>query len=188
MTSAQIVQVLKVLYPTALQGNDYTLTVDSSGNAAIALWSTTLGTPPGTPPTPAALQAALDSQTLSQAVAAQTATIMAAYNANRYGAPVSISNGTSTLTFPTDALTQQNIAYLLVAFGLPNAVAAPSAGMPLEDSSGNVQMLTVPQLQQLAGAIANQSITAWLTLKNLLAQVNAATTVAAVQAVVWPSS
>jgi len=48
--------------------------------------------------------------------------------------------------------------------------------------------LTYAQLQSLAQAMATQSMTAWQTVQGLAAQVMAATTVAAVQAVVWPAS
>jgi hypothetical protein len=186
MTAAQLQQAVASIYPsvTGPSSSTYTVVTDSSGNATISLWNNAQGAQP----TAAQLTAAYNTALLNAAQATQLTTITASYNTNRYGAPVSVTSGTTTLTFPTDTLTQTNIIGLLVAYGLPNAQAAPAGGVPLKDASGNVQSLTVAQLQQLAGAIAAQSISAWQTYVSLEAQINAATTVAAVQAITWPTT
>lgn len=186
MTAAQLQQVIASIYPAAVTASTstYTMAVDTSGNATIALWNNTLGTEPTT----AQLTAALTALQLAAAQQSQIATLDASYNGNRYGAPVAITSGSTTLTFPTDTATQMNVMGLLAAYGLPNSVAVPTGGIPLQDNSGTTQTLTLAQVQQLAGAIANQSISAWQTLDSLQAQVSAATTIAAVQAIVWPAN
>jgi hypothetical protein len=180
MTLIQLQQCVQAIYPAAIYPANYSATVDTSGNATINLWNNAIGVQP----TAAQLTAQLAAMQLAQAQTAQTAVLTAAYTTARYGTPVSLASGSpaTTLSFPTDTLTQSNIMGYLVAFTAANAPAQ----MPLQDASGNVQMLTYAQLQTLAQSMATQSMTAWQTLQGLITQVLAATTVAAVQAIVWP--
>jgi hypothetical protein len=177
MTLLQLQQVLAILFPNAAPGS-WQVTTDTFGNASIALWNNSIGAQP----TAAQLTAALASVQLQQTQAAQVATLNASYQTARYGTPVTLISGTATLSFPTDVATQTNVTGYLVAF---TATTAP-ATMPLQDVNGVTQQVTYAQLQTLAASIATQSITAYTTLEGLLAQVGAATTAAAVQAIVWP--
>lgn len=183
MTLSQLQQAVTYLFPTAVYPTTYTATVDSSGNATIALWNNTLGAQPTTDQ----LTTALAASQLAQAKTTQNALVTDSYNTARYGTPVSISVSGVTLTFPVDVVTQQNVMGYLCAYGLPNASAMPVGGVPLQDASNSVQMLTLPDLQNLAGVIANQSASAWTTMNSLLNQIAAATTVTAAQAIVWPA-
>jgi len=180
MTLIQLQQCVQAIYPAAIYPANYSAVVDGSGNATIGLWNNAIGVQP----TAAQLTAQLAAMQLAQAQSTQIALLTAAYTTARYGTPVSLVSGATTLSFPTDTLTQSNIMGYLVAFTSANAPAA----MPLQDASEKVQTLTYAQLQSLAQAMATQSMTAWQTVQGLAAQVMAATTVAAVQAVVWPAS
>jgi hypothetical protein len=182
MTLTDLQAALAYLYPAASMpgANNWSLATDAQGNASILLWNNTLGTQPTTDQLATALTA---TQTAAARVT-QIATLTASYGKARYGTPVSLTVGSTTLTFPTDTATQTNVTGYLVAFTATNAPAQ----MPLQDSSQTVQMLTYAELQTLAQAIANESISAFTTLVNLTAQVDAAATVAAVQAITWPSA
>lgn len=165
------------LFPKAVYTVDYTAALDVNKSATLLLWNPTLGEAP----TADQITAALSAYNLANVKAPQIATIEAAYETARYGTPVSLTVGSNTLSFPTDTATQTNITGYLVAFNATNAPAT----MPLQDASGAVQMLTYAQLQTLALTIANNSMTVWQKMAGLIAQINAATTIAAVQAVVW---
>ncbi len=178
MTLTELQQAILSIYPTAVYPSTYTVAVDTSGNATIALWNNSIGVQP----TATQLADALAVLEVKPAQTAQLATLLASYNAQRYGAPVPIVSGTTTWSFPTDTLTQTNVMGYLVAF---NAATTPAGGLPLQDVNGTVQMLTYAEMQALALAIGTQSIAAWQKLKTLEAEVMAATTVAAVQAIVW---
>jgi hypothetical protein len=182
MTTTELQQALAYLFPTAAVpgASNWTLTTDANGNASIVLWNNSLGTQP----TIAQLTTALTACQVQQAQTAQNVTLQAAYTKARYGTPVTLTSGSTMLTFPTDTATQTNVMGYLTAFTSANAPAQ----MPLQDASETIQMLTFAQLQTLAQTIATESISAYSTLVSLSAQVAAATTVAAVQAVTWPTS
>lgn len=177
MTLPELQQAVAYLFPSAVYGTTWTASVDSSGNATINLWSNSIGAQPDS----TALSTALVESQLAAAKTTQNATLVVSYNAARYGTPVSITVGSTTMTFPTDTLTQANVTGYLVAF---SASTAP-ASMPLVDATGTTQSLTYAAMQSLAEAIGNASIAAWTKLKTLQADVTAATTIADVQAVVW---
>lgn len=178
MNLAQLQQAVLKIYPTISSQTAYTTSFDSSGNAEIVLWNNSVGPQP----TDAQLSSALSALQLEQAQAEQDSVLNAAYQTARFGTPVTITASSgATLTFPTGPDTQQDIMGYLVAY---DATDAPSQ-LPLQDSSGVVQQLTYADLKTLAKSIANNSYTAWLKLQSLLGQVKAATTISAVQAVVW---
>lgn len=181
MTQTDLQNAVAAIYPNIVYPGSYTIVLDTSGNASIGLWNNSVGPQP----TVAQLTAALAQIPLTQAQTAQNAALLTSYNMARYGTTATITPaaGGAALTFPTDPSTQQNIIGYLVAF---NATDAP-AQMPLADANNAAQMLTYADIQALAKLIATQSIAVWQTLKSLQAQVATATTIAAVQAVVWPS-
>jgi hypothetical protein len=177
MNLKQLQQAVQYLSPSAIYQVSYTVSVDGDGNGTLDVWNSVLGAQPSADQLTTALAAAqlLGAQTM------QTAAITAAYQAARYGASVSLTVGSTTLSFPTDPTTQTNIMGYLVAF---TAETAP-ATMPLLDASGNTQSLTYTQLQTLAQSIASQSITIWQSYTSLCAQIEAATTISALQAITW---
>lgn len=139
MTLAELQQAVLYLVPKAVYSQSYTAAVDSSGSATIALWDNSLGAQPDA----TALATALTAAQLAQAKTAQAATLGAAYNAARYGTPVAVTSGSTTLTFPADQATQLNISGYLVAYASPNT---QPASMPLADVDGVAQRVTYAQL------------------------------------------
>ena len=178
MTLAELQQAVRQLFPSAIYGPSYTAAVDASGNATIALWNNTLGAQP----TDTALSDALAASQLATAKAQQEEALVKAYSAARWGTPVSITSGSTTLTFPTDTATQTNVAHYLSVF---RGMATLPGSVPLADSGGVVQSITPAQVQSYAEAVLTQSTAAFQKLSQLLGQVKAATTVADVEAVVW---
>lgn len=181
MTLSDLQSAVTYLFPTAVYGQNYTAAVDAQGNATINLWSNALGAQP----TPDALVTALNDSVLDAARTSQIATLTSSYQGERWGCNVTIpETGGTRLAFPLDPATQSNVMGYLVAYQAPNQ---PPKTMPLLDASGMVQQLTYRQLSLLAGIIADRSIAAFTQYQSLLAQVNAAATVAAIEAVTWPT-
>lgn len=181
MTLSDLQSAVTYLFPTAVYGQNYTAAVDAQGNATINLWSNALGMQP----TPDALATALNDSVLDAARTSQIATLTSSYQGNRWGANVTIpaETGGTRLAFPLDPATQSNVMGYLVAYQAPNQ---PPKTMPLLDASGVVQQLTYSQLSLLAGIIADRAIAAFTQYQDLVTQVKAATTVAAIEAVMWP--
>ncbi len=174
MNSAQLVQVLKVLFPSAMQGNEgYTLSVDGSGNASILLWNNALGTQPTT----AQLTAELASLQLQQAQSTQITALASAYAA-AVASPVPYMSTTFLNDPPHQQLLSRAAQAYTLAGAVPNEFFVPDANM-------NEVAMTLTQLQGLVAAIAAQEWTAFTQWVSLQKQVAAATTMAAVQAVVW---
>lgn len=181
MTFSDLQEAVSYLFPASVYGQNYTAAVDTQGNATINLWSNALGVQP----TPAALTTALNDASLNAASAVQVAALTSSYQAARWGRDVILDqSGGGKLVFPSDASTQSNVMGYLVAYASPNQ---PPKTMPLLDASGVVQQVTYSQLSLLAGMIADRAITAFTLYQSLLAQIKAATTVAAIEAVVWPA-
>ena len=182
MTNKDLQAAIGYLYLAVKYPGSYTMVVDVNGNATIGLWDNTLGTQPTTDQ----LAAASLTLQLSPAKLAQTAVLEAAYNKARYGAPVTItaSSGTS-VTFPTDSATQFNVVGYRSAY---DQTDWPADGVPLQDATGAVPLLTCADMKTLAKTIAEQSRLAWVTMMGLVTQVNAATTLDAVNAVNWPTA
>ncbi len=174
MNSTQLVQVLQVLFPAMLQGaNGYTIAVDSSGNASILLWNNALGVQP----TVAQLTAELAALQLAQAKQAQLAILGAAYQA-AMSAPISYM-GT---TFANDPAHQQVLSRAVQAFTLAGAV--PS-GFFVPDINNVKVSMTLAQLQGMVPVVSAAEWAATQTWVSVQEQVAAATTISAVQAVVW---
>lgn len=179
MTPADLQQALSYLYQSGGPNVSYTMQTDAAGQATIALWDNSLGTQP----TPAQLATALAAAQLQVAKDAQTTSLQAAYMGARYNTAVQITTAAgASVSIPTDESTQTNVAGYLVAYAPPNKAPAT---MPLIDATGAVQSLALSDLQAIAKATADASVAAFNKLTTLLGQVQAATTIADVQAVVW---
>lgn len=179
MTTQQLQTAVNQLVPGAILGTGWTASTDSTGAASITYWNPSLGSQP----TEAQLSTALAAAQLRAAKVAQTNSLTAAYKTARYGTPVSITAASGkSLSFPTDMATQDNVTkYLAVMQGMKTKPAS----VPLVDAGGAVQSLAPSDVQALAEAILSASQAAFTKLMSLQAQVQAATTIADVQAVVW---
>jgi hypothetical protein len=121
-------------------------------------------------------------QLLAQAQQAQIATLTAAYQA-AIAQPVSYtSKGGVTKTYQADPQSLSNLQNSLLGF---QAAGATPNGFYWVASDNTQVPFTYADLQGLAAAMLAQGWAAFQQLQTLKAHVNAATTVSAVQAVVW---
>ena len=153
-----------------------------------AQWQTCLSQPGWTvvsgvlvaPPTPTAAQLLVNSK------AAQIATLQASYQA-AINAPVSFKNAAGvTSTYPAGDTVALNGATAMQ--NLQRALDAGSAAWTLGkwlDTNNVAQTFTYADLQGLAAAMAAAQTLDWQDLVAKVAEVNAATTVSAVQAVTF---
>lgn len=179
MNTTLLQQCIKYLYPTAVFPDNYTVKTDANGAASIGLWDFSLGAPP----TPEQLTAASIAVSLEPAKEAKINQLRNTYQATRYGNSVAIALASgATVSFPTDPSTQQNIVGYLSAY---KPEQWPGNGVPLQDATGAVSRLTRADVENLATTIADNSIQVWEKLMALVGQVNAAQTVADVNAVTW---
>lgn len=131
--------------------------------------------------------AAAQAPTLAQAQATQIATLQADYVA-AVSAPVSFKNAAGvTSTYPagntliSNGMTAQQMLSTILAGG----ASAWTLGKWL-DTNGVAQTFTFADVQGLAAAVEAVDAPDYMQLVALIAQVQAATTVAAVQAIAWP--
>lgn len=174
VTLNDLKNAISTLYPAAKPGVDYTLATDTSGNSTIALWNNALGAQPTT----AQITAAVSTYSLSSAKAAQLAILQAASTA---AATANLVYGTHT--FPTDQATVQLAKDAYIA-AQANGGTMP-ANFYVLDINGARVTVTLAQLQAFYNAVFAQRFAAQDKYNTLAAQVAAASTVAAVQAVVW---
>lgn len=130
------------------------------------------------PSTPATLQpytipAPTSAELLADAKTTQNSLLTAAYN-TAIQQPVSYMS----TTFQADSASQQTLTRCLVAGSVPT-------GFYWLDANNAQVPMTFAQLQGLASAMLVQGQTAFARLQTRKASVNGASTVAAVQAVVW---
>ncbi len=181
MNQIQLLNVLSILFPGSMRVRDYTVVVDGSGNATIALWNNTIGAQP----TADQLAAELAALQLQQAQAAQTAIIAQASAMAQSTGFTSSALGTP-YSYPSAARTRPICA---LAAHIHCSLAIPVTG-PL---SSGVQPLPVwaplshtPRLSPTSRTNAQAAIMTQKSKQNTLTQqINAATTIAAVQAIVW---
>ena len=124
--------------------------------------------------------------TLAQAQAAQSALIKQGYLA-ALNTPVTFTNAagvTSTYAFGNTLTAGGSNAQQLLASIVAAGSAAWKAGVWF-DTNGVAQIMTFADLQNLAEAVEAQETPDEQDLMSLLAQIAAATTVSAVQAIVW---
>ncbi|MCK4121416.1 DUF4376 domain-containing protein [Ralstonia pseudosolanacearum] len=122
------------------------------------------------------------SATVPGAQAAQVALLRAAY-AGAIAQSVSYtSKGGITKTYQVDPQSVANLSQMLLAFQAPQAVPTGFYWVAVD----NAQVpFTYADMQALAQVMGVQGATAFQKLQSLKAEVNAATTVAAIQAVTW---
>ena len=125
----------------------------------------------------------VDSQSqLAAAKAAQIASLQAAYQ-RALTAPVSYTTKAgTTATFAQDATTVSNLQDALLG---SQASQTWSINLWLDVSGSPVSPFTFADLQGLAAAMESADTPKFTELLTLIAQVNAATTIAAVQAIIW---
>jgi hypothetical protein len=131
-----------------------------------------------TPPTAAQILATAQAAQIDLLNAACQAQIVAGFNSSALGA---------SHTYPAQMTDQQNLSASVLASLLPNLPAGWTTPFWCADGGGSWSYAnhTAAQIQQV-GQDGKAAILACLTKKaQLAAQVEAATTVAAVQAVVW---
>lgn len=161
------------LYPQLVPGPDFTIVPAAGRGTAIGTWTTTVAPQP----TVDQLTAALDARDLSSAQSAQIQLLSVPYQA-ALQAPVSYM-GT---TFDADLYSQTIVAHAMLVYATEGATPD---GFYFADSAGNQVPMTLTQLQGLGSAIAASYLPTFQKWTALKAQVLAATTAAAVKAVVW---
>lgn len=126
--------------------------------------------------------AAARAPTLAQARAIQVAILNAGY-AVAIAAPVSFTNAAGTAaTYPQTDAAKQNLTSCITT-----GAAAWSLNLWLDVNGNPVTPFTYADLQALAAAMEAAEAPDFQELLTLVSQVSAATTVAAVQAIVWPA-
>jgi len=124
-------------------------------------------------------------QQLATAQAAQTAALATAYQ-TAIGRPVSYTSKAGVAkTYQADSGSVANLTWMILAF---QAAAATPAGFYWIALDNTQVPFTFADLQGLAAALGAQGAAAFAQLQVLKAQVAAATTVAAVLAVIWPAA
>lgn len=188
--------IIQYLYPTAIQGTDFYLFFpQGSMTPTISYWNTTKL---GTQPTIAQLQQAWPSVQLVQAQQAQLTLLSNNAQSAITGGFSSSALGTAH-TYPSQITDQLNLHTATAASTLPGVSSTYTASLWCETPAVAATSTTaaVPASWAYTSHTAAQvqtvftALQAWVqaqqtTHAGLIAQVNAATTVAAVQAVVWP--
>jgi hypothetical protein len=148
------------------------LVVDGSNPVMVSQkgWVVTNGVLAQVPPSPAEL--------LASAQTIQSATIESSYQDAIYNQPISYMD----TTFWTDQNSQSMLMGAVVGFQMDGGVPA---GFSWWDSTSTAIPMTLAQLQGLYQAILGRFNACFVKRKTLLAQIEAATTVAAVEAIVW---
>jgi hypothetical protein len=173
MTQNDMIAAIASLFPTAQYTVDFTIKV-ANNVATLLTWNNALGTQP----TDAVMASALAAIQLNSYKGIQSATIESSYQNAALNTPIAYM-GT---TFWTDADSQFKL--LAAAWGFDKLGAVP-AGFAWWDSTGAAVPMTLAQLDGLALATLNAGNATFIKRKTYLATIAAATTVAAVQAVVW---
>ena len=119
---------------------------------------------------------------LADAQTGRIATLTTAYNTATQASVSYTSKGGVTQTFQSDSQAISNLSKMLLAFQSTTTVPTGFYWV----AADNTQVpFTYTDLQGLANTIGTQGVTAFQHLQTQKASVNSATTVAAVQAVVW---
>lgn len=179
MNNVQLVQVLEALVPGARQKNDYELKVDSNGDSSIKLWNPAVGAMPTTEQ----LTAQLAANQLLQAKTARIGVIAQASTAAQTTGFSSDALG-STHTYPSGLQDQANLTSVVLGSVIPGGPDTLLFWCTDGTSSGFAAH-TKTQIQK----VGQDALAAIMTVKQkqstLEGQINAATTVAAVQAIAW---
>jgi hypothetical protein len=121
-------------------------------------------------------------QQLAAAQTAQVAILTAAYQSATQQPVIYTSKGGVTKTYQADSGSIANLQAMLFAF---QSTAAVPTGFYWVASDNTQVPFTYADMQGLAQAIGTPAAAAFQQLQTLKAQVNAATTAVAVQAVAW---
>jgi hypothetical protein len=125
-----------------------------------------------------------DAQLLAQAKAAQIALVQSAYQV-AITAPVSFTTAAGTTAqFAQDAASQANLERALLG---SEKTGVWLANLWMNTSGQPVMPFTYADLQGLSAAMEAQEVPEYQELLVLIGQISAATTIAAVQAIVWPA-
>jgi hypothetical protein len=182
MTHIQLLNILSILFPGSLYPRDYTFAEDSAGNASIALWNTTLGIQPTT----GQLLAELAKMQLQQAQTVQIAAIATASSTAQTTGFTSSALG-SAYTYPSGLQDQSNLCACCTYSLFPGNASDWTVEFWCSTSAGVGAFVahTAAQIQQV-GRDAQASIMTQKAKQNTLTQqIIAATSIDAVQAVVW---
>ena len=120
--------------------------------------------------------------TLLDTQSAQIDALSASYSAAIQQSVSYTSKGGVTQTYQADGGSIQNLIQMLAAFQAP---ASPPAGFYWVSADNTQVPFTYADMQALAVVIGQQGFTSFQKLQTLKAAVNAATTIKAVQAIVW---
>lgn len=164
----------------------------SSGLAVVpdAIWSDTMGRAngaycvgrSGATPTVIATPGPTAAQQLASAQRARIMDLYASFNAASH-ADIAFTNAAAVAaTYQSDELSRARISRSLASYTPGGAVPT---GFYWVDAANVQQAMTLADLQALAKAIADREWSLFQHLQSKKAQVNTATTVAAVQAVTW---
>lgn len=118
-----------------------------------------------------------NAQLLAAAQATQVSSIT-----NSYGIAITTPVSYMSTTFRCDSESQVILAHALTVY---NQIGSTPTGFYFLDTANNQVAMTLPQLQGLGAAVASQYLAAFQKRVTLIDQIEVATTVAAVQAVVW---
>jgi Domain of unknown function (DUF4376) len=122
--------------------------------------------------------------TLAQVQTTQNATLTAAYNTATHADITYTSKGGITETYQANPMSISNLQNMILAFAQTQTMPTGFFWV----ASDNTQVpFTYADLQALGNALGVRGATLFAELQMLKAQVNAATTVAAVQAITFPS-
>ena len=165
------------MFPTLVANVDYKLQDEGSG-AFIAAWNNTTTAQP----TATAISNATAGATLWAAQVTQIG-ILAGDYLNAISQPVSFTTAAGVVkTYQADKVSVQNLIEMTLTF--TKAGATPTGFYWVAQDSTQVPF-AFADLQNLAAAIGAPGVVAYQHLQTLKADVLAATTVTAVQAVVW---
>jgi hypothetical protein len=168
--------VIKSLYPQAVPLEDFQV-ANTGGEDFITKWNTPKL---GTQPTLTQLEAAWPAAQLQSMQAKQNALNFASYQAAIQGPVSYTSAGGITAMYQADP---QSIANLYASLATWQLKGATPTGFYWKAADNSKTPFTYADLQGLAQAMGEPGEAAWVKWEGLKAQVKAATTVAAVQAV-----
>jgi len=167
-------QTIQYLYPPAIALADYSCATLGDGTQQIVKWNTAKL---GPQPSEAQLEAAWPAAQLQQAKTTQRALIKSSFIA------ASTANVTDSNGIVWEGGMQSGNSIFL---GCQLAQQAGQSTITLYDASKAPHSMTIAEGMGVAALIGGEYQTALATKNGLYAQIDAAGTVAAVQAVVWP--
>lgn len=174
MNMHDMIAAIEVLCPKAQYSIDYTIQV-TNDVPTLLTWKAELGAQPSQEQ----IQTTLDSIQLEGYKRLQATVIEASYQNATYNTAI----GYMGTTWWTDQNSQSMLMGALVVFGATNSVPE---GFQWWDATNTGVPMTLQELQGLSAAILTRVNTNFVKRKTLLANITAATTVAAVQAIIWP--